>query len=231
MPKLRLYCSAHSKRSGKPCRNQVLPGEKVCRMHGRDGGAPIQHGRFSNLPDRLRAAKLAAANDPRLLDLADGVELLDALLQSRMGMLSGGDSAGWRRDLRAKLQEWREEPDDGLRSRLHSELEELIEEGARAGQAEDEVFDMRERVSARVEELHRIRLAKGSVINARDAAKLLVMDLHEYKRLMDIEGIPLPVQRRIVEGLIGSAVRRDDAPPEFRAELSVAALEVAGGRV
>jgi hypothetical protein len=33
-------CSAHSKRTGKPCRAPVVRGYRVCRMHGARGGAP-----------------------------------------------------------------------------------------------------------------------------------------------------------------------------------------------
>ena len=33
-------CTAHSKRSGLPCRNPAVRGWRVCRMHGAGGGAP-----------------------------------------------------------------------------------------------------------------------------------------------------------------------------------------------
>ncbi len=31
-------CTAHSKRSGLPCRNPAVRGWRVCRMHGAQGG-------------------------------------------------------------------------------------------------------------------------------------------------------------------------------------------------
>ena len=34
-------CSAHSKRTGKPCQAPAVKGAKVCRMHGANGGAPL----------------------------------------------------------------------------------------------------------------------------------------------------------------------------------------------
>jgi hypothetical protein len=33
-------CTAHSKRSGQPCRAPAVRGHRVCRMHGAGGGAP-----------------------------------------------------------------------------------------------------------------------------------------------------------------------------------------------
>lgn len=47
-------CSAHSKRTGEPCRSPAVRGSTVCRMHGARGGAPKgsrngrwRHGEFS----------------------------------------------------------------------------------------------------------------------------------------------------------------------------------------
>ena len=34
-------CTAHSKRTGLPCKSPAVNGWKVCRMHGARGGAPI----------------------------------------------------------------------------------------------------------------------------------------------------------------------------------------------
>lgn len=41
-------CSAHSKRTGEPCRAPAVRGLRVCRMHGAGGGAPTgrRNGRF-----------------------------------------------------------------------------------------------------------------------------------------------------------------------------------------
>ncbi len=33
-------CTAHSKRTGNPCKNPAVKGYRVCRMHGARGGAP-----------------------------------------------------------------------------------------------------------------------------------------------------------------------------------------------
>lgn len=36
-------CTAHSKRTGLPCRAPAVSGYTVCRMHGARGGAPSGH--------------------------------------------------------------------------------------------------------------------------------------------------------------------------------------------
>lgn len=48
-------CTAHSKRTGEPCRSPAVRGFSVCRMHGARGGAPTgsrngrwRHGEFSS---------------------------------------------------------------------------------------------------------------------------------------------------------------------------------------
>ncbi|MGI9353948.1 MAG: HGGxSTG domain-containing protein [Rhizobiaceae bacterium] len=37
-------CTAHSKRSGEPCRNPAVRDWTVCRLHGARGGRPITTG-------------------------------------------------------------------------------------------------------------------------------------------------------------------------------------------
>ncbi len=47
-------CTAHSKRSGLPCKRWATPGWNVCRFHGAGGGRPIIHGRYSKRMAPLR---------------------------------------------------------------------------------------------------------------------------------------------------------------------------------
>jgi hypothetical protein len=37
---LSMRCTAHSKRTGLPCKSPAVKGYNVCRMHGARGGAP-----------------------------------------------------------------------------------------------------------------------------------------------------------------------------------------------
>ncbi len=54
--------TAHSKRTGNPCKNPAVKGYRVCRMHGARGGAPsgekngnYQHGNPTNQAKAARA--------------------------------------------------------------------------------------------------------------------------------------------------------------------------------
>lgn len=58
-------CTAHSKRSGEPCRAPAVRGHRVCRMHGARGGAPegkrngryVHGGRTQELTKALRLVR------------------------------------------------------------------------------------------------------------------------------------------------------------------------------
>lgn len=67
-----LRCSAHSKRTGKPCRAPAVKGFKVCRMHGANGGAPMGklNGRYT-YGEHTKKAKDAHAKLRLLLKTCD----------------------------------------------------------------------------------------------------------------------------------------------------------------
>lgn len=86
-----MRCHAKSKRSQQQCKNFVVPGYTVCRMHGagtpskgRPGGRPIIHGRYSKFLPKggvLDAYKAALKEDVKLLDLRDEIALIQSLLK------------------------------------------------------------------------------------------------------------------------------------------------------
>jgi hypothetical protein len=51
-------CTAHSKRTGKPCKAPAVRGWAVCRFHGAGGGAPCdeRHGNYRH-GGRTKAAQ------------------------------------------------------------------------------------------------------------------------------------------------------------------------------
>lgn len=93
-------CTAHSKRSGLPCKNHAVTGYKVCRFHGagnvhkgRPGGRPRTSGRYSKyLPERLVERYEEAATDPELLAMRDDVALLDTRLADMLKRVESGES-------------------------------------------------------------------------------------------------------------------------------------------
>jgi hypothetical protein len=91
-------CTAHSKRSGQPCRARAMTGRMVCRMHG--GKTPRglaasgwKHGRHSKaLPRDLVDAYERARSDPELIALQDELALVDARMTAVLGRLRTGDA-------------------------------------------------------------------------------------------------------------------------------------------
>jgi len=80
-----LTCHAKSNRTGKPCRQPVVPGKQVCHYHGGapgSGGQPT-HGRYSRaarqLPEVL-AFYEEYKTDPDLMEIANEIALLRALV-------------------------------------------------------------------------------------------------------------------------------------------------------
>jgi len=202
-------------------------------MHGKGGGRPILHGRYSKLPTRIHDAFEKAIGDPKLLDLAEGVALLDALLQERIERLAAGDDPSWRLHLRDSIElvsDFMLASDWGAAAKAVRAHIDLIQTGCNVDKAEAAIFAMRERVSARVEELHRIRLARGSAVNARDLASLQIMQFREIRRFLDSQGVSIAIQQGLVRALIAQATSADVAPLDYRAELNASAIEVAGGR-
>lgn len=232
-PKLRPFCHAKSKRTKRRCGQHVLVEGDVCKWHGKGGGRPIIHGRYSKLPKRIADAFEAARADPQLLDLSEGVALLDALMQERIGRMAAGDSPEWRKDLleRFDFAITLAAGDPSKLAKVLTACRELLVQGCDSDRAEAAIFAMREKVSARVEELWKIRLARGSVVNARDLAAMRVMELRELRRYLESKGVPLAIQQGCVAAMIALASGSNASPPEYRAELNAAALEVAGGRI
>ena len=61
-------CCAKAKSTQQRCGKTVVPGRRVCRLHGGLGGAPPTNGRYSKGLGRFREAYQTARSDPSLLD-------------------------------------------------------------------------------------------------------------------------------------------------------------------
>ncbi len=90
-------CKAKA-RSGKRCRQAVVPSMKVCRYHGglskRGIDSPtFKHGRYSKyLPARLLDRYQQAASDPQLLEMRDEIALVDARLGDLLKRIDKGEA-------------------------------------------------------------------------------------------------------------------------------------------
>jgi hypothetical protein len=76
-------CNAKSKQSGERCKNAVIEGKRVCRIHGgMSPGGPIKHGRYSVTRRAVLRDKIEEfRNDPQAGDLRDELAVLRALME------------------------------------------------------------------------------------------------------------------------------------------------------
>lgn len=72
-------CTAHSKRTGEPCRAPAVNGWRVCRMHGARGGAPkgAAHGQFRHGNFTCEAIKGRRMVSSLLASAREGIDLVD----------------------------------------------------------------------------------------------------------------------------------------------------------
>lgn len=100
-----MKCTAHSSRTGNPCKKEAVTGYTVCNLHGagspragRPGGRPIVTGRWSKfLPNRLAEKYQEAAKDPELLNLRHDIGLIDARMSDVLSRVDTGEAGSmWR---------------------------------------------------------------------------------------------------------------------------------------
>ncbi len=176
-------CTATSKRTGKPCKAQVVEGRNVCYHHGgktpRGMGLPqTTHGGYSiDLPTRLQSTYLATESDPRLLDLTADLALNRAFMQDALAGLDSGESG---RLLKALKETWSDlqranREKDGEAARLAlNEIGTLINHGYGAYAARDEAMDISERRRKLVESEQKRRVAMQDMIDSKQAMMLVV---------------------------------------------------------
>ena len=116
-------CTAHSKRTGLPCRQPAVRGRPVCRMHGARAGGPKgeRNGmwRHGCCDTELRDAKREARFAPRV-DPATGFwrPQLALRLGDTLDAMSADERDRLDRDMAAGFERFR----DGDRIRLHAHV-------------------------------------------------------------------------------------------------------------
>lgn len=93
-----MQCKAKSKQSGERCKNKVVDGFEVCRIHG--GKTPrgyalpqTTHARYSKLPAALLQAYEQAQADNELLNIRQDIALTDTMLNNALPRLDTRESA------------------------------------------------------------------------------------------------------------------------------------------
>ncbi len=135
----RRCCTAHSKRTGEPCKQPAMVGKNVCRLHGgKSLSGPAsgtwKTGRYSRfLPARMLADYKRALNDPDLLAMRADVALVEARLADLLKRVDSGESGALWGKLQATwlgLEKARKEADTANMAALMATLGSLINRGA-----------------------------------------------------------------------------------------------------
>ena len=90
-------CKGHNK-DGSPCKNSPVTGWTVCRMHGKGGGRPVVHGKYSKkVPRWLTGSYKHHIESKDLTGQHDKLALLNSLIDQRLGELGEVENAElWR---------------------------------------------------------------------------------------------------------------------------------------
>ena len=166
-------CCAKSKSTGERCKKPVVPGRRVCRLHGGLGGRPIVHGRRSRALGRLKEAYNAARDDPSLMDLRDTLALLDIVVQDAAKRAGEADTPKFREEALSIYAELAWATDDVERHHILTRLGEHLEAGVKEDEALKSLAENAERLAKRQERAWDIKLSAAQAINASDMVAVL----------------------------------------------------------
>jgi hypothetical protein len=184
-----MQCKAKSKRSGQRCKNYVVRGWEVCRMHGaatpRGRDAPsYKHGRYSKVvPEHLGERYRASLNDEERHDLRDEIVLAEAKVSEclyRMDIYPGDSDTLWIR-LRNLEAEFRRRPPP-RRPEILAVILETIRAGGDAAVASRELDAWIARKSRSVETDMRVAKDKQHMIRVEEFMAAMAAVLEVIRR-------------------------------------------------
>lgn len=168
-----LRCCAKAKSTGGRCSKPIVPGRRVCRIHGGLGGAPVKHGRYAKGIGRFREAYQDARSDPTLLDLKETLALLDVTVQRAAERASDGDVPDFRERALDLYEKARAATVPEEVARHLNQLGTLLKEGVKDDAALEHLAKAAERLSRRQEKAWSIKLDAAVALNARDLTAVL----------------------------------------------------------
>jgi len=194
-------CCAKAKSTQARCGKTVVPGRRVCRLHGGLGGAPPKHGRYSKGLGRFREAYQEARADPSLLDLRETLALMDVAVQRAAERAADADTPEFRQRALDLFERARGSTDPGDAARDLNLLGELLRAGIKDDEALDHLARAAERLSRRQEKAWSIRLDAATALNARDLTAVLA-------RFADIvlEEVPKDAAARVIRRIDGEVL-------------------------
>ena len=178
-----------------------------CRMHGRDAGAPLVHGRYSkHLPDKIAAAYDKSLSDLKLLDQMEGCAALDAIAKRAATLVKEKDSPEWRKQLLAQWRAAKRAVRQGKAPEMSEEVRILggmIEAGASEVSSLRFFQDAVERTSKRVEASWRTRLDKEHAINGEDLVAIFAGFLKGVHQILNGNKQSKEIERFCYNQLLG----------------------------
>lgn len=146
-----------------------------CRFHGRDSAGPLKHGLCSKYPGRLGVRIAAAQEDPRLLDMARPIAILDVAVERAVGRVEEADTPAFRAgalelyDGAIAAQRAGEAVEA---ARLLNELGDLLRRGCSEDRAFRDLVDAAIDLSRRQEAAMRIRMEGAQQVSLRELVAL-----------------------------------------------------------
>jgi len=194
-------CCAKAKSTGLRCGKGVVPGRRVCRIHGGLGGRPPIHGRYSQGLGRFREAYQEARSDPSLLDLRETLALMDVAVQRAAERAADADTPEFRRRALDLFERVRGAVSPEEAALNLNRLGELLGSGVKDDEALDHLAKAAERLSRRQEKAWSIRLDAATALNARDLTAVLA-------RFADIvlEEVPRDAAARVIRRIDGEVL-------------------------
>jgi len=194
-------CCAKAKSTQKRCGLRVVPGRRVCRIHGGLGGAPPKHGRYSKGLGRFREAYQEARQDPSLLDLRETLALMDVAVQRAVERASDADTPDFRARALDLFERVRSAVDPQEAARHLGQLGELLRAGIEEDAALDGLAKAAERLARRQEKAWSIKLDAATALNARDLVSVMA-------RWADIvlEEVPKDAAARVIRRIDGEVL-------------------------
>lgn len=168
-------CTAHSKRTGRPCKGRAVVGRSVCRMHGGTSLPPgpshpaFRHGRMSRaLPAHLRERYEQSLADPELLDLSAEIRLTDTLIEDAIARIGSGDSPYRWRELQDLIGAYEDGEVDNVLS-LVVKIQKLVRSASFEADAYTELLRLLQMRRRLTDSENRRRLGIGAMISVQQA--------------------------------------------------------------